>query len=182
MAVSASAQSVSFADIDANGDGALDSIELEASFGDVAGDVAAKLDGNGDGLVTRDEASAGQQEEDDPQTFGEIDLDGDGVLEAPEFEHAFGPEAQVALAKFDANGDGVVTLDEVRSSDDPKGERGHGKSRRAERQENKAAERETAGRGNGNGRSEDRGNGGGRGDDRGGNGNGNGGGRGNGRG
>lgn len=51
----------------------------------------------------------------------------DGVLDESELANVFGGNANVALVKFDQNGDGYVTKDEVRSSDDPMGERGNAK-------------------------------------------------------
>ena len=179
-----------FGTIDTNNDGLLDRAELEGAFGDAGANTLDRFDANGDGAVSRDEAVAAGGEEDDGElTFEEIDLDADGELEEDELEHAFGERAQAALAKFDADGDGRVTLDEVRSSDNPKGERGHGRygARNSEKDRDVASrgrpdDRGNRGRDRDRGGNSDRGQGGKGGGDRGGNGGGKGGGNGGGKG
>ena len=47
-------------------------------------------------------------------SFDDIDTNRNGTLDGAEIAFAFGPSAQAALLKFDANGDGTVTLAEVR--------------------------------------------------------------------
>jgi Ca2+-binding EF-hand superfamily protein len=87
--------------------------------------------------------------------FATADVNEDGVISKGEMLDHFGPEAQIALAKFDKNGDDTVTLDEVRSSDDPNGERGRGRLERSTETSNT--------RGNSGNRSEGNGQGSGRG-------------------
>ena len=153
LATAGQAQEVAFADIDANGDGVLSAAEFSATFPNAgAGDFAA-LDRDGDGFVTTSEVSGSED-----VTFADADTNGDGVLTGDELDH-FSPRAQQALMRFDRDGDGFVTLNEVRSSDDPVGERGNrvGQERTAQGQD-----RETRNQGNGNGgerRSQGNGNG-----------------------
>jgi len=106
-------------------------------------------------------------------SFNEIDTDDDGLLKKSEVTHAFGPAAQSALAKFDVNGDGNVTLDEVRGSNNA----GGNKEARAKVKERKEARSKSGNdRENGGGNRGSNGGGG-----KGGGGNGKGGGKGNGR-
>ncbi|GGB22086.1 hypothetical protein GCM10011324_35130 [Allosediminivita pacifica] len=183
-----------FGTIDTNDDGFLDRAELDGAFGAAGGSTLDRFDSNGDGIVSRDEAVAADEADDDDgaPTFDEIDLDADGQLEPDELEHVFGERAQAALAKFDADGDGRVTLDEVRSSDDPKGERGRDRSAartggkdRDVASRGRSEDRESRGRDRDREDRSDRGQGGKGGGNRGGNGGGgggNGGGKGGGRG
>ena len=94
------------------------------------------LDTNGDGILS----------------FEEIDADEDGELDEDEMEHAFGENAQRALAKFDADGDGIVTLDEVRSGNNAGGNSAGAKDKQKK-------ERGNSGRGGGREGREDKGGG-----------------------
>lgn len=57
-------------------------------------------------------------------SFNDIDANGNGVLERAELESVFGANAQAALLKFDADGDGTVTLAEVREGNNAGGNDG----------------------------------------------------------
>lgn len=104
----------------------------------------------------------------EPISFEDVDINGDGTLQAEEMTHAFGDQAQHALRKFDMDGDGIVTLAEVRASNNSQGAQGKDSDRwnaNKERIAARAADRNNAGGGNrgnsgGNGGG---GNGGGRG-------------------
>lgn len=140
-----STYAATFGDLDKNGDRLLDLSEFQAEFGEELGTTYfTAYNGAGetaDEFVTPDEITAYNEAyfpaegESSPQltesTFATADVNQDGVISKGEMLDHFGPAAQVALAKFDGNGDGIVTLDEVRSSDDPVGERGRGQLERS---------------------------------------------------
>ncbi|MBS0125283.1 EF-hand domain-containing protein [Thetidibacter halocola] len=156
-----------FSELDTDGNGRLSVEEFTEAFGEGGQEAFDSYDANGDGSVSLNEvranadASGTEEDGDGGVTFGDLDTNGDGVIDKGEMIDHFGARAQQALAKFDANGDGYVTLNEVRSSDDPKGARGRGGLDRAERDGDRAGNR--GGQGNGKGNSGDRGNGGDRG-------------------
>ncbi|WP_296432817.1 hypothetical protein [Yoonia sp.] len=140
-----STYAATFGDLDANGDNQLELSEFQAAFGDAQGTIYFEAyNGAGetaDAFVTPEEIVAYNQanfpaeDGNGPQLteseFETADVNEDGVISKGEMLDHFGPAAQVALAKFDGNGDGIVTLDEVRSSDDPVGERGRGQLERS---------------------------------------------------
>ena len=55
-------------------------------------------------------------------SFGAIDADGDDAISAAEFWASFGGDTS-GFSQLASNSDGIVTLDEVRRSVTPKGER-----------------------------------------------------------
>jgi Ca2+-binding EF-hand superfamily protein len=132
-----------FDELDVNKDGVLDQQELQAaraSHGGGGGGMIARLDKNGDGKVTKDEAPAPMQ-----QHFDALDANKDGAIDQQELQAAHaargaqgprGPgrmahldadkDGKVSQAEFvagvqqwfsrmDADGDGVVTRQELRS-------------------------------------------------------------------
>ncbi|MFD1340823.1 hypothetical protein [Litorisediminicola beolgyonensis] len=127
LGLAAAAHAAVFSEIDTDGDDLISASEYEAAFG--TSDGFERYDTDASGYASRDEVTGagGKVHKSGKLTFSDIDEDDDGELDEEELEHAFGEGAQAALAKFDRDGDGVVTLDEVRSSDDPKGERGWSK-------------------------------------------------------
>jgi Ca2+-binding EF-hand superfamily protein len=135
------AYAATFDEIDSDLSGDLSLEEFKSAFlgeGETLFDMYNTDAGDGTAeVVTKDEitdynTANYSSDETDPaltlsdEAFDVADVNEDGVISKGEMLDHFGPEAQVALAKFDKNGDGIVTLDEVRSSDDPKGERGRG--------------------------------------------------------
>jgi hypothetical protein len=145
LATAASADSKSFVEMDINGDGALDASEFSAAFGSEGAALFETLDSNQDGMVTTDEVTEASSGDIDDDELQEADLDGDGIVEGHEIQHVFGPRAQKALAKFDADGDGHVTLDEVRSSNNRRDREDRGpRSERDDRSSDKARENRDA--------------------------------------
>lgn len=80
-------------------------------------DIFARADKNGDGLVTREEALAARED-----AFKRADRNGDGVLNAadtpkrPALASEYRQRTAQFKKQFDLNGDGAVTLEEVRSA------------------------------------------------------------------
>jgi hypothetical protein len=162
------AYAATFGDLDTNDDDKLELSEFQEEFGVEQGIIYFN-EYNGTGEAADDFVTSGKiaaynsnlpaegvsgpllTESD----FATADVNEDGVISKGEMLDHFGPEAQIALAKFDKNGDDTVTLDEVRSSDDPNGERGRGRLERSTETSNT--------RGNSGNRSEGNGQGSGRG-------------------
>ncbi len=148
------ALSLTFAEIDVNGSGSLDAEEFAAAYPDAPEAYFMVYDQNGDGAANVDEVRDASTLLSSGVSVDDLDLDEDGKLEREEVQHVFSAGAQAALAKFDADGDGTVTLDEVRASDDPKGERGRGRAKQAAREDGEA--KSERGKPEQRGRSEDR--------------------------
>lgn len=80
-------------------------------------DLLARADKNGDGLVTKEEALAARED-----AFTRADRNADGVLDAKDTPNrpALASEYRQRTAQFkkqfDLNGDGAVTIEEVRSA------------------------------------------------------------------
>ncbi|MBX3732394.1 MAG: hypothetical protein KF791_07335 [Verrucomicrobiae bacterium] len=126
--------------LDANQDGFLDATEIAQ-----AADVLAALDANGDGQLTPDELQPrgrgrdggrpGRPGDDDARPAGGprrggpgggflivlLDVNRDGILDATEIA-----AAPAALAALDADGDGVLSVEEVRPAR-PEGAPGEGR-------------------------------------------------------
>jgi len=68
------------------------------------GKMFERLDADHNGVVTRDEARAGED-----RFFGRFDTSGDGVISREEFQAA----ADRRFAKFDLNGNGEVSSEEA---------------------------------------------------------------------
>ena len=140
-----STYAATFGELDTNNDNQLELSEFQAAFGDEQGTVYFNAyNGTGetaDAFVTPEEitsynasnfpAEDGSGPLLTESEFAEADVNEDGLISKGEMFDHFGPAAQTALAKFDGNGDGIVTLNEVRSSDDPVGERGRGQLQRS---------------------------------------------------
>jgi len=116
------AQGQTFNQIDRDRSGTLDPAELQAAFGAAGNTTLAAYDRDGDGTLSLDEASRSGGDDAD----GDI---GDEGEEVARDTHSFSPDAQRALSKFDENGDGMVTRNEVRASDDAPGDRGRDSDR-----------------------------------------------------
>lgn len=121
-----SAVALSFTEIDLDGDGRLDATEFATASPTARAPYVKLYDRDGNGIATVDEVRAASEFLKEGVTVQDMDLDADGELEGGEVEHVFSVSAQTALSKFDENGDGTVTLDEVRTSDTPVGTRGRG--------------------------------------------------------
>lgn len=99
-----------FKAVDANGDGRITAAEQDAHR-------AARfktLDANGDGVVSADEYLASHRAKMDERMrghFAKLDADGDGRLSAAEADG----KRKMDVMRFDANGDGAVTQDEIRA-------------------------------------------------------------------
>ena len=99
-----------FAKMDKNGDGVLTPDELPQP------EKFARLDWNGDGSITLEEFKTGpkplteaEKAAELEKQFRKLDADGDGKLTPQEFTNA------EKFARFDRNTDGVVTLDEMKA-------------------------------------------------------------------
>ncbi|WP_432256515.1 EF-hand domain-containing protein [Limimaricola sp. AA108-03] len=148
------ALSLTFAEIDADGSGSLDAAEFANAYPDAPETYFMVYDQNGDGVASPDEVRQASRLLRSGVSVDELDLDEDGELEREEVQHVFSAGAQTALAKFDADRDGTITLDEVRASDDPKGERGRGRLKQAAKDDDET--RSERGKPEQRGRSEDR--------------------------
>ncbi|MEL6259111.1 MAG: EF-hand domain-containing protein, partial [Pseudomonadota bacterium] len=99
-----------FAKIDGNGDGAISKDEVEAH----RAEVFATADADNNGLVTQAELEAHREAhkaEFRSKVFSKVDVDGDGALSLDEFQT---PEGQ-GFDRVDANGDGLLTEDEIKA-------------------------------------------------------------------
>lgn len=80
-------------------------------------DILVGADKNGDGLITKEEALAARE-----VAFKRADRNGDGVVNAadrpkqPRLAAEYNQRTAQLRARFDLNGDGAVTLEEVRSA------------------------------------------------------------------
>ena len=96
--------------IDTDGDGTISRDEAQAAH-----DARfARMDINGDGAVTREEirqARENRRAERHAKRFERLDLNGDGAIERSEFDEA----RNRRFARIDANGDGRITPDEMRA-------------------------------------------------------------------
>lgn len=110
-----------FAKLDANGDGVVTLQEMEA------GALArfAKADANKDGKVTAEERRAAFEAY-KQERFAKRDTNGNGLLERSEVERM--PEKW--FSKLDANGDGALSPDELRNRPGKKGRGKHFKGAR----------------------------------------------------
>ena len=98
-----------FQRIDTDGDGRISNAESEA----FRADRFRKLDADADGFVTKAEMpdrkkrkrSAGLE-----KRFGKLDADGNGTVEKAEYDAM----ADSRFERMDSNGDGALTLDEIR--------------------------------------------------------------------
>lgn len=101
-----------FERLDVDGDGRIS--KAEADERRAAG--FARMDANGDGAVTREEQEAAREErrenraERAERRFSNLDADGDDRITRSEFD-AQGDER---FAAADANGDGFLSMDEIR--------------------------------------------------------------------
>ncbi|HVP29471.1 MAG TPA: EF-hand domain-containing protein [Myxococcota bacterium] len=93
---------VAFAETDTNGDGRIDHAELMTRIVD----VFYLADTNKDGYLSTEEMTAAVVYQSD---FDEADLNHDGKISMPEFEHDRAKQFEAA----DLNHDGVLTLEEV---------------------------------------------------------------------
>ncbi|MGR3593132.1 MAG: EF-hand domain-containing protein [Limimaricola soesokkakensis] len=139
--LASSALALTFAQVDANGDGSLDATEFAAAYPETAETYFSLYDQDGNGFATAAEVRAASDLLSEGITIEDIDLDENGEIDQEEVAHVFSARAQVALSKFDANADGNVTLNEVRASDDPREERGRGVENRNQGQETSASAR-----------------------------------------
>ena len=99
--------------IDADGDGTLTQVEVDS----LRNDRHAKHDANGDGNLSLEEFSGLWHETTRPLTvrgFQMLDTDGDGIVTRAEYDR---PLAGI-IERLDRNGDGSLSLREVRDDDD----------------------------------------------------------------
>jgi Ca2+-binding EF-hand superfamily protein len=94
---------------DTNADGIISAEEIKAA----QADRLKAMDANGDGKVSADELIAWQQQRRAEFMLKRMDRNHDGVVDAADFQIAGSREATMLLARFDTNGDGQLSGDEL---------------------------------------------------------------------
>jgi len=94
---------------DTNADGIISADEIKAA----QADRLKAMDANGDGKVSADELIAWQQQRRAEFMLKRMDRNHDGVVDAADFQIAGSREATMLLARFDTNGDGQLSGDEL---------------------------------------------------------------------
>jgi hypothetical protein len=94
---------------DTNADGIISADEIKAAQAQRFKD----MDANGDGKVSADELIAWQQKRRAEFMLKRMDRNHDGVVDAADFQIAGSREATMLLARFDTNGDGQLSGDEL---------------------------------------------------------------------
>lgn len=107
--------SAAFSRIDTNQDGNINPDELSAAYTTVATIDFAKVDFNGDGVISEREANAVRPSL--REVFDEVDADGDGNVSETEYEAAnYNMLERTEFASFDTDGDGVIDEREAESN------------------------------------------------------------------
>jgi Ca2+-binding EF-hand superfamily protein len=94
---------------DTNADGVISAEEIKAAK---AGQFKA-MDSNGDGKISADELVAWQQARRAEFMLRRMDRTHDGVVDAADFQIAGSRQATMMLARYDTNGDGQLSGDEL---------------------------------------------------------------------
>ncbi len=99
--------------MDTDGDGGVSLAEFQARSAEVTEERFARLDSDGDGLLTSQELAArrGHREHRGFEP-GEIDTDGDGAVSLSELQSVRPGMTEERFARMDSNGDGVISSDE----------------------------------------------------------------------
>lgn len=97
--------------LDTNGDGSVDLAEIQAARPDFTVEKFQAADGNGDGLLSRDELHAAH---DKTRQHRKLDQDGDGSYSLEEIQKAHPNLTQDQFAAFDGDKDGKLTRAELK--------------------------------------------------------------------
>jgi hypothetical protein len=114
LLASAAAQAGGNADrprLDTNGDGSVDLAEIQAARPDFTVEKFNAADGNGDGLLSRDELRAAHGK---ARQHKDLDTDGDGSFSFEEMQKAHPGLTQEQYAAFDGDKDGKLTRTELK--------------------------------------------------------------------
>lgn len=99
--------------LDTNGDGSVDLAEIQAARPDFTAEKFKAVDGNDDGLLSRDELRAAHGKS--RAMFSRIDQDGSGGVSLTEMQ-AHRPNAtQEDFAKLDTDGNGQLSAEELKA-------------------------------------------------------------------
>jgi Ca2+-binding EF-hand superfamily protein len=97
--------------LDTNGDGSVDLAEIQAARPDFTVEKFNAADGNGDGLLSRDELRAAHGT---AREHRNLDTDGDGSFSFEEMQKAHPDLTQEQYAAFDGDKDGKLTRTELK--------------------------------------------------------------------
>lgn len=97
--------------LDTNGDGSVDLAEIQAARPDFTVEKFNAADGNGDGLLSRDELRTAHGKS---RQHRNLDTDGDGNYSFEEIQKAHPDLTQEQYAAFDADKDGKLTRTELK--------------------------------------------------------------------
>ena len=99
--------------LDTNGDGSVDLAEIQAARPDFTLEKFNQADGNGDGLLSRDELRAAHGKA--RAMFSRIDQDGSGGISLSEMQAHRSGATQDDFAKLDTDGSGQLSQDELKA-------------------------------------------------------------------